>query len=93
MTLRRAVTPPMGWNSWDCYGTTITEAEVIANAQFMAEHLLPFGWDTIVIDADWSDPAPRSHGYVEDAQLALDGYGRLVPDPGRFPSSADGAGK
>ena len=23
-----AATPPMGWNSWDCYGTTVTEAEV-----------------------------------------------------------------
>ncbi len=92
MTLLRAATPPMGWNSWDCYGTTITEAEVIANAAFMAEHLLRFGWDTIVIDADWSDPAAQSHGYTQDADLALDAYGRLLPDPGRFPSSADGAG-
>ena len=31
-------TPPMGWNSWDCYGTTVTEAEVLANARAMAEH-------------------------------------------------------
>lgn len=35
--------PPMGWNSWDSYGTTVTEAEVLANAQFLAEHLLPLG--------------------------------------------------
>ena len=55
--------PPMGWNSWDCYGTTVTEDEVLANARFMAEQLLPFGWDTIVIDIDWSDPTARSHGY------------------------------
>ncbi len=27
-----AVPPPMGWNSWDCYGPTVTEAEVRANA-------------------------------------------------------------
>ena len=27
-----APTPPMGWNSWDSYGTTVTEAEVKANA-------------------------------------------------------------
>ncbi|MNF30848.1 hypothetical protein D3C84_115970 [compost metagenome] len=27
-----APTPPMGWNSWDCYGPTVTEAEVKANA-------------------------------------------------------------
>ena len=34
-----ALTPPMGWNSWDCYGTTVTEAEVKANADYMAKHL------------------------------------------------------
>ncbi|GAA4784194.1 glycoside hydrolase family 27 protein [Microbacterium gilvum] len=85
-------TPPMGWNSWDCYGTTVTEAEVIANAEFIAEHLLPHGWDTVVVDIDWSDPTARSHGYNADAPLAIDGHGRLVPDEGRFPSSAEGAG-
>ena len=92
MTLAKASTPPLGWNSWDCYGTTVTEHEVIANAEFMAAHLLVHGWDTIVIDADWSDPSPRSHGYNESATLALDEYGRLVPDPARFPSSSGGAG-
>jgi hypothetical protein len=82
----------MGWNSWDCYGTTVTEAEVLANAEFMAQHLLPYGWDTVVVDIDWSDPTARSHGYNADAPLAMDAHGRLIPDPGRFPSSADGAG-
>jgi len=82
----------MGWNSWDCYGTTVTEAEVIANAEFMAEHLLPYGWDTVVVDIDWADPTARSHGYNADAPLHIDGWGRLVPDPVRFPSAADGAG-
>ena len=45
-----AATPPMGWNSWDCYGTTVTEDEVLANARVMAERLLPVGWDTVVVD-------------------------------------------
>ncbi|WP_432512685.1 alpha-galactosidase [Kineococcus sp. SYSU DK001] len=84
--------PPMGWNSWDCYGTSVTEQEVLANARFMAEHLLEFGWDTVVVDIDWSDPTARAHGYNADAPLCLDERGRLVPDPGRFPSSAGGAG-
>lgn len=35
--------PPMGWNSWDCYGTTVTEDEVLANAAFMHEHLSSHG--------------------------------------------------
>ncbi|HEY0186357.1 MAG TPA: glycoside hydrolase family 27 protein [Cellulomonas sp.] len=87
-----AALPPMGWNSWDCYGTTVTEAEVLANARFMAEHLLPFGWDTVVVDIDWSDPTARAHGYNDRAPLTMDDGGRLVPDPGRFPSSAGGAG-
>ena len=84
--------PPMGWNSWDCFGTTVTEAEVMANAEFMAEHLLPYGWDTVVVDIDWSDPTAKSHGYTVDAPLVMDELGRLVPDPGRFPSAGGGAG-
>ena len=31
-----AQTPPMGWNSWDCYGPTVEEHEVRANADYMA---------------------------------------------------------
>ncbi|MEA4945439.1 MAG: alpha-galactosidase [Propionicimonas sp.] len=92
MALARSSTPPMGWNSWDCYGTTVTEAEVLANAEFMAEHLLEFGWDTVVVDIDWSDPTARSHGYNDRAPLVMDDHGRLLPDPGRFPSSSGGAG-
>jgi hypothetical protein len=36
----------MGWNSWDCYGTTVTEEEVLANTAFVRDHLLAYGWDT-----------------------------------------------
>ena len=34
-----ALTPPMGWNSWDCYGAAVTEDTVRKNAEYMAEHL------------------------------------------------------
>ena len=27
--------PPMGWNSWDCYGAGVTEDELLGNAGFM----------------------------------------------------------
>ncbi|WP_179232686.1 hypothetical protein [Paenibacillus rigui] len=40
-----AATPPMGWNSWDCFGASVTEAEVIANDDYMADHLKPYGWE------------------------------------------------
>ena len=87
-----ASTPPMGWNSWDCYGTTVTEAEVRANAAYMAQHLKAHGWQYVVIDIQWSETNPKPHGYRENAELAMDAYGRLIPAVNRFPSSADGRG-
>ena len=87
-----AATPPMGWNSWDCYGTTVTEAEVKANAAYMAKHLKQHGWQYVVVDIQWSDAQARSHGYRPDAALAMDRYGRLIPAPNRFPSSVEGRG-
>ena len=53
-----AQTPPMGWNSYDTFGDSVTEAETLANAMWMKEHLLPFGWDTVVVDFRWYDPHP-----------------------------------
>jgi len=87
-----AATPPMGWNSWDCYGTTVTEAEVRANADYMAQHLKQHGWQYVVIDIQWSEPNAQAHGYRPGAQLAMDEYGRLIPAVNRFPSSAGGRG-
>jgi hypothetical protein len=87
-----AATPPMGWNSWDCYGTTVTEAEVKANADYMARNLKRHGWQYIVVDIQWSDPNATAHGYRPNAELAMDPYGRLIPAPNRFPSSAAGRG-
>lgn len=88
----RHLRPPMGWNSWDCYGTTVTEEEVLANARFMHEHLLAHGWDTVVVDIQWYEPTARAHGYNPDAPLVLDDHGRQLPAPNRFPSAAGGAG-
>ena len=39
-----ALTPPMGWNSWDCYGAAVTEQEVKNNADYMAKHMRAHGW-------------------------------------------------
>ncbi|WP_433019320.1 alpha-galactosidase [Kribbella sp. CA-294648] len=92
MSLVVRATPPLGWNSWDCYGSTVTEEEVLANARFMAERLLPSGWDTVVVDICWYEPAARAHGYNDDPDLVLDEYGQLLPAPNRFPSSVGGKG-
>jgi alpha-galactosidase len=81
-----AATPPMGWNSWDSYGTSVTEAEVKANADYMAAKLKSHGWQYVVVDIQWSDPLAKPHGYRPNAELAMDEYGRLIPAANRFPS-------
>src|ERR1035438_7204967 len=87
-----APTPPMGWNSWDSFGTGVTEAEVKANADYMARYMAKSGWQYIVVDIQWSEPNPKSHGYRPGAELVMDANGRLTPAPSRFPSAADGRG-
>ena len=84
--------PPMGWNSWDCYGAAVTEEIVRKNADYMASHLKPFGWEYIVVDIQWSQPTAVNHEYEPFSDLAMDEYGRLIPAVNRFPSSAGGAG-
>lgn len=88
-----AATPPMGWNSWDCYGPNVTEAEVKANADFMAKNLKQYGWNYIVVDIRWYVANDKSHGYNEtDPQYNIDSFGRFQPAVNRFPSSAGGKG-
>ncbi|AHG92653.1 glycoside hydrolase clan GH-D (plasmid) [Gemmatirosa kalamazoonensis] len=81
-----APTPPMGWNSWDSYGTTVTETQVKAQADVMARDLAPYGWRYVTVDIQWYQPTARGHDYQPGARLAMDDYGRLVPAPNKFPS-------
>lgn len=85
-------TPPMGWNSWDCYGAAVTEEIVKKNADFMAAHLKKYGWEYVVVDIQWSEPNAKSHEYNRFTELCMDEYSRLIPAPNRFPSSAGSKG-
>ncbi len=88
-----AETPPMGWNSWDCYGPTVEEHEVKANADYMDQHLKAFGWEYIVVDIRWFVENDKAGGYNQtDPRYVLDEYGRYQPAVNRFPSAADGKG-
>jgi len=91
----------MGWNSFDCYNASVTEAEVKANADVFVRRLAPFGWEYIVVDFCWSHPNPqlqlspdletRPDGTVLP-NLVLDAMSRQMPAPNRFPSAAQGQG-
>lgn len=88
-----APTPPMGWNSWDCYGPNVTESEVKANTDFMAKKLKKYGWEYVVVDIRWYVANDKSHGYNEtNPQYNIDSFGRFQPAVNRFPSSAGGKG-
>jgi alpha-galactosidase len=87
-----APTPPMGWNSWDSFGTTINEADLKANAQSLAEHLKAFGWQYVVVDMEWFVINPTPEGNSKNSQFSMDRYGRYTPAIGRFPSSANNSG-
>jgi hypothetical protein len=84
--------PPMGWNSWNSFATTITEAQALENARIMAQKLLPSGYDIFTIDIQWYEPNATGYEYRKDAELTMDAHGRLLPAPNRFPSAAQGGG-
>ncbi len=87
-----APTPPMGWNSWNSFATTITEAQALENAAILASVLAPHGYDVFTIDIQWYEPGATGYDYNKKPVPTLDGHGRLLPAPNRFPSAADGAG-
>jgi len=89
--------PPMGWNSYDYYNTTVNEQQIRANAEYMAKNLKKYGWEYIVIDIQWSDPDAGKRNndhiqYIPFSRFCIDEYSRQIPAPNRFPSSANGEG-
>ena len=78
-----ALTPPMGWNSYDYYDTTVNEEQVKANADYMAAHLKEYGWEYVVEDIQWyawgAGTMPGKHQYNPFSRLEMDEYGRLLP--------------
>ena len=51
---RIALTPPMGWNSWNCWGNSVSQEKVAGSAKAMLEKgLADYGWAYINIDDGW----------------------------------------
>jgi hypothetical protein len=86
-----ALTPPMGWNSFDNFGARVKEKEYLENAAYLAKELQPYGWLYAVIDFLWFDPNPYPKP-GERQPVTMDEYGRLLPCLDRFPSAAQGRG-
>jgi hypothetical protein len=84
---KAAATPPMGWNSWDAYGLTVTEEQFRANVKVEANELKSFGWEYAVIDEGWFFKNPEDRPKPELLQYQIDANGRYIPVPARFPSA------
>ena len=82
--------PPRGFNSYDAFQAT-NESETLAQAAFMREKLLQYGWEYIVIDAGWYNSPENMHthsGPVEGDLAKIDAWGRWIPHPQSYPSTA-----
>ena len=59
-------TPPMGWNSWNCWGLTVTQEKVIASAQALLDKgLADYGYSYINIDDGWEAPERNADGTLD----------------------------
>ncbi|WP_437314834.1 putative Ig domain-containing protein [Sorangium sp. So ce385] len=76
-----ALTPPMGWNSYDSFGASVTEQDMIDQAQAVRTHLQPYGWNTVVIDYRWYEPGQP-----------IDANGRYLPAASKYPSATGSNG-
>ena len=51
---RIALTPPMGWNSWNCFGDNVTAENILHAARALDEKgLSDYGWSYVNIDDGW----------------------------------------
>jgi len=89
------VTPPMGWNSYNCYSYQVTQAQFMANTHYVASNLKQYGWQYCVVDFVWWIPQNGTYGNNQSGNWNfgnLDQYGRFWPDTPRFPSAKGGKG-
>ena len=95
-TSKRAVTPkpPMGWNSWNCYGIDVKEEQVKATADYMAKYMKEYGWEYVVIDMGWygGEDFNTQTFKMRKPKQYMDEYGRLIPAVHKFPSGRDNKG-
>jgi alpha-galactosidase len=89
-----AAKPPMGWNSWNNFGSSITETEFKQQVDYVATNLKPHGYEYMVIDIAWysmnataEHASPTYHGKISKYDCNVDAYGRWLPAPNKWPNA------
>lgn len=86
-----ASTPPMGWNSYDSYGTYLHEKAFLENLRVFVEKFKPAGYEYFVIDEGWYAEYETRPGTLfpttdkaDEINLSADGY--FIPSKVYFPN-------
>ena len=59
------LTPPMGWNSWNCWGLSVTQDKVISSAKALIDKgLADYGYCYMNIDDGWEAPKRNADGTI-----------------------------
>lgn len=61
---RIALTPPMGWNSWNCWGGAVDQEKVLRSAKAMADKLRNHGWSYVNTDDGWQHMRGGKHNAI-----------------------------
>ena len=59
-----ALTPPMGWNSWNCWGLSVNDEKVRDAARMMHSKLHAYGWNYVNIDDGWEASERTKKGEI-----------------------------
>ena len=90
MLITKTEIPPSGWNSFDCYLTTINEEQTLANLEQFLRKLKPAGYEYFCLDAAWyaDDDAELNEALRrvgQNRKMHIDEFGRFIPSPVNFP--------
>jgi alpha-galactosidase len=81
-----ALTPPMGWNSWNCFAHMVSADKVKSAADAMVESgLINHGWTYINIDDFWENHIPTNEKDVQDLVKPLRDEKDFIVSNARFP--------
>ena len=83
-----ALTPPMGWNSWNCFADKVTDEKIRAATDAMIKSgLINHGWTYINIDDYWQNSVDAPHTGRWDISLAgpLRSLAGAINSNSRFP--------
>ncbi|KAG4975367.1 hypothetical protein JHK82_032252 [Glycine max] len=89
---QQASIPPRGWNSYDSFCWTISEEEFLQSAEIVSQRLHDHGYEYVVVDYLWYRRKVEGAYHDSLGFDVIDEWGRMVPDPGRWPSSENGKG-